>query len=240
MDFSKLFRLFVGWSRTRLGVSKRRPKVFFIGFNKCGTKTVHHFFQANGYLSLHCVAWLAEEMRWPNLAKRMDTNVRAMRPILEGLTHYDVFSDMTHITDAEMIEGNSYFRELACEYPDAFFVFNDRPVENWVRSRMDHEGTQGSFVRQYCSATGVSSSDVPAHWRTLYSEHKAAVLRHFQGNLRFMIFDIENDDPDALISFLAPYYKLDASRWKHRGSTEERRRKLRQAGRRHTEKEIQA
>jgi hypothetical protein len=240
MDFSKLFRLFVGWSCTRLGLSKRRPKVFFIGFNKCGTKTVHHFFQANGYLSLHCVSWLAEEMKRPNLAKRMDTNVKAMRPILAGLAHYDFFSDMTHITDGEMIEGNRYFRELAREYPDAYFVFNDRPIENWVRSRMNHDGPRGSFMRQYSSATVVPLADVPAHWRTLYGEHKTAVLRHFRGNPRFMVFDIEDDDPNALTSFLAPHYKLDASRWKHRGSTQERRRKQLEAGARRTEKEIQA
>ena len=46
----------------QLGRYKDHGKLFFIGFNKCGTKTFHNFFQRNGYLSVHGRTWVVSAM----------------------------------------------------------------------------------------------------------------------------------------------------------------------------------
>ena len=53
-----------------------RPKVFQIGFNKCGTTSLHQFFQRSGLRSVH----------WDGgyLAPRMEDNIRAGRRAIAG------------------------------------------------------------------------------------------------------------------------------------------------------------
>jgi hypothetical protein len=50
-----------------------------------------------------------------------------------------------------------------------------------------------------------------------YAAHKAAVCDYFAGNPRFMVFDIESDPPAKLAGLLAGDFRLDLSKWKHRG-----------------------
>lgn len=216
-------RLLLRYALTRSGAPSRQPKLFFIGFNKTGTKTLHRFFRDNGYLSAHHVTHWARRLGTPSLARQMKTNHEAGRPLLAGLAHYDVYSDLIHVTGAEVIEANGYFRELQAQHPDAYFVFNDRPVEKWLRSRLSHEGgPRGSLVARYAAAMGVSEAEAPELWRAEYQRHKAAVEAHFAGDPHFMVFDIETGSAAELAAFLAPAFRLDPALWSHHGSRERR------------------
>ena len=206
---------------------KKEPKVFVIGFNKCGTKTLHRFFEKNGIASAHCNYFPRGSSKIKTrLAKTMRDNIEGGRPILSGLEHYQVYSDLVALSDQELIEANQYFKQMQREHPDAFFIFNDRPLEDWIKSRIGHEGgPSGSFIGRSASALGVSREEVPDIWRQQYTEHKQAVLRHFNGHDRFLHFELGRDEPEQLISFFGKDLPLDLRKWRHAGSAADRKRK---------------
>jgi hypothetical protein len=218
-----LFNIFSSMKRK----VRKEPKVFIIGFNKCGTKTLHRFFEKNGVASAHCNYFpRGPEKRKTRLAKTMRDNVEGGRPILYGLEHYQVFSDLVALSDQELIEANRYFKQMRNEHPDAFFIFNDRPVEDWIKSRVGHEGgPSGSFIGRSASALGVSIEKVPDIWRQQYADHKQSVLRYFEGHDRFLHFELGKDGPEQLIEFFDNALPLDLRKWRHAGSAEDRKRK---------------
>jgi hypothetical protein len=212
-------RLLARHIRQKAGLRSAQPKLFFIGFNKTGTKTLHNFFRDNGYLSVHSSSYMAQRLGLPPITKLIQQNRDRGLPLLTGLDHYDVYSDMISLTESELIEANGLFREFDAQNPGAYFVFNDRPVENWILSRLSHEGgPRGSFVGRYAKAMKISVDEAPERWRTHYARHKAEVLEHFAGNPRFMVFNIESDDPPELAHFLSGDFSLDPRRWSHHGS----------------------
>ncbi len=218
-------RLLLRHAMQKAGLRSTQPKLFFIGFNKSGTKTLHNFLADNGYLAVHSSSYMARRLKLPPLAKLMQANHEAGRGLLTGFDHYDAFSDLVYLTDTEFIEANDWFRELHAQHPGAYFVFNDRPVEKWIRSRLSHDGgPRGSFVARYARAHAIAESEAPERWRAHYARHKAEVLDYFAGKPRFMLFDIESGRPEELVRFLAPDYRLDARLWSHHGSASQRHR----------------
>ena len=62
-------------------------KIFQIGFNKCGTKSLSDFFSNNGYLSVH---W--DNYKWDN---HFSKNQKENKPLLDGTNpHVVFFSDI--------------------------------------------------------------------------------------------------------------------------------------------------
>ena len=73
--------------RSAVSLASRLPiKIFQIGFNKCGTRTIHRYLARNGVRSLH---WDAGR-----LAKRMYANLAEGRELLAGYEEFDAFTDM--------------------------------------------------------------------------------------------------------------------------------------------------
>ncbi|MFM8986086.1 MAG: sulfotransferase [Planctomycetia bacterium] len=199
--------------------SRSRPKIFVVGFNKTGTKSLHFFLTANGYRSVH-----GKQKPWhgliqqPFIAVTMEDNLAAGRPVLSGLESYRAYSDLTYDTATRHIEANAFFREFHAAAPDAYFIFNDRPVEHWLRSRCNHVSARsGSFLENQMQLNGLSREATLDMWRTLYTTRKAEICDYFAGNPRFMIFDIEADPPQKLARFLAADFSLDCGKWAHLG-----------------------
>ncbi|WP_143556263.1 sulfotransferase [Solemya velum gill symbiont] len=221
----KKMKIHQHWIFRKLG--KPAPKIFIIGFNKCGTKTINRFFRRNGILSAHHGYHHFLRRTSYNIAARMKKNLEAGLPILSDMSRYEAFSDLIHLTDKEVIEANEYFKELNSEYPDAYFIFNDRPVDAWIKSRLNHEGGPGgSFKGRYRSFTGMTEAEVTALWKQQYETQKAAVLDYFSGNDRFIYFDITRDGPEELSEALSDDYKLNPAKWSHRGSAAERQKRF--------------
>ncbi|WP_108883337.1 sulfotransferase [Anderseniella sp. Alg231-50] len=201
------------------------PKIFLIGYNKCGTKTFHDFFRKNGLRSLHFRKKYGP-FKGAHLARSMEENSKSGKNILDGVSRYQVYSDMVYVDNDTAIEANKFFRELDSHYPGSHFIFNDRPVEDWIRSRINHVGgPYNSFIERWQNATGLSREAVIDFWRTEYFQHKKQVLEYFQGRPDFMHFDLTRHSVSDLVSFLSPAYRLDADKWAVKGTTKERNRK---------------
>jgi hypothetical protein len=179
-------------------------KIFFIGFNKCGTTSLHH-------LMTHCAI---RSVHWDNgqLAARIEAHHRdksALRSILARSTAY---SDMTSLTNEKLIEGNRHFRLFHELFPDAYFILNDRDVEDWIRSRSTHR--KGTFLSRTMSAWGMDAESVKDNWRRMHETHLAEVRTYFSDHSRFLYFRIDRDPIRHLIDFLSPSFILRESRWK--------------------------
>lgn len=179
-----------------------QPKIFQIGFNRCGTKTLHMFFLKNGLSSVH----------WDKgrLAVTMYQNVLAGRRLLAGYEQYTCFTDMENaLTGRIYFEGYKLYPQLLRASPDAYFILNTRDMERWIQSRLKHEG--GRYKERHKSIWRVSTDEALAKiWRREWRRHHADVTEYFEGHPRFMVFDIEADDPQALVDFLGDF-TLDAA-----------------------------
>ena len=170
-----------------------------IGFNRCGTTAFDRLFRGAGLASLH---WKDDAGK--EVAVTMAENRAAGLPILRGLERYQAFSDLFFQSRDKSIDANLWFRDLHHAAPDALFILNTRPVEHWIASRKLHgvdRGEAGYLVRAL-AASGQSEPALLHAWRQTWAEHHRAVRAHFDGNPRFVEFDIETGNPDIVIAFL--------------------------------------
>lgn len=199
----------------------RRPRIFVIGFNKTGTKSLHAFFESNGYRSVHNKQkpWHGL-IRQPFIALTMADNLAAGRPVLSGIAGYRAYSDLTYATADRHIEANGFFRQFHAAAPDGYFLFNDRPVEHWIRSRCNHVSSRfGSFLENQMRVCGLTREATIAMWRELYASRKAEICDYFAGHPRFLVFNIERDSPRELVRFLEADFRLDHRKWGHLGKS---------------------
>src|SRR5262245_6163956 len=105
-------------------------RIFLIGFNKCGTTTIHRYFVANGIKSIH---WYKGR-----LARRIFCNIARGDPLLTGYESFEAFTDMEYLDHhgAYHLEAYKLFPYFAVQYPDSTFVLNIRDRESWIRSRL--------------------------------------------------------------------------------------------------------
>lgn len=170
------------------------PFVFFIGFNKTATRAFHFFFREHGF---NCIHW--GENR---LVDQMVRNLAEKKKIFHGYDEqYRVFSDLTSSSGPTRIEGNQYFREMHRDYPEAFFILNNRPTEEWVQSRARH--VEGVLVAREKKATKKSESAVLEQWRNEKRAHEQEVREYFNNNARFREIDISSPKiPEQLSALL--------------------------------------
>ena len=102
-------------------------KIFQIGFNKCGTVSVYHFFENNGLKPIH----------WDmgRLADTIKRNYESNLPILNGYEGYDCFTDMENVNNNNYAHL-TYYKEFDIQYPNSKFILNLRPIDNWIKSNM--------------------------------------------------------------------------------------------------------
>lgn len=169
-------------------------KIFIIGFNKTGTKTLHSFFKANKLKSIH---WHGGK-----IARRMVDNAMAGKRLLRGYDRkYRVFSDMIWLTERVCVEGNAFFRILDRDYPGSAFIYNTRDEDAWLKSRQQH--AQGSLLETYKKVLNTTSSEeVVVHWRETRQRFEGELFGYFKGRNDLLVFDIERDSPEELNRFL--------------------------------------
>lgn len=147
--------------RSAVSLASRLPiKIFQIGFNKCGTRTIHRYLARNGVRSLH---WDAGR-----LAKRMYANLAEGRELLAGYEEFDAFTDMEYLDEfgTTYLEGYKLYPHLAAQYPNAVFILNTsgRPP----RAQGHPQEPQGSSRQAFATLIAASAAR-PKHREPMMS-----------------------------------------------------------------------
>lgn len=185
-------------------------RIFQIGFNKCATRSISHFFKRHG---LETCDWAHGDLA----VSIRDAVADGRKPLAEWPT-VNVFSDMERINSRDPIEAYKYFRELDAAYPEAKFILNTRNTEAWIKSR--HAHGDGAYTDAYRRFLGLP--DVEAvfdYWRRDWLQHHLDVLDYFtdQRRARLFIWNIDSPDFSALEQFVG--LALDSKYWAHQGRT---------------------
>lgn len=190
----------------------RTTRIFQIGYNKCGTRSLYRFLQRSGIASAHFNRGL--------LADAIAENIKAGRkPLTGNVDRYVAYTDVQHITRDRAIEGVHFFRELYAYYPNSYFILNTRDKEGWIRSRLNHGA--GAYVRRYSRALGLpEDGSVLKVWSEDWDRHHADVQAFFADKPgRLLVFDIKNDSPQKVVDFLSPDFLTRVGDFRHEGDT---------------------
>ena len=170
------------------------PRIFQIGFNRCGTTSLHLFFEQNGLRSIH----------WGrgSLAAGIEASRIEGKPLLTYVDGFQVYCDMEFMREdhagkhisrrpfrrlyealgqdriSKPIYAYTYFAELDRQYPGSRFILNTREVEGWIRSRR-------SFLDigyRFCShgdGAHESQEGLEGCWRHHWKYHVSSVREYF-------------------------------------------------------------
>lgn len=194
------------------------PRVFQIGFNKCATNALYKLFDGSGVKSLH---WCGRRYRKrfdPEIVGRnpqaeIAKNIRKGRPPVAGFDSFTAFFDLEYSTQDVEIENFRAFREMDAAYPDALFILNTRDKGAWIRSRARH--ADGRYVEKWMKRLGTDEPGVYEHWSRDFDDHHKAVKTHFgHSPHRLLVFDIDQNTPQQIADWVAPWYTLDTGKWK--------------------------
>ena len=199
-------------------------RIFVVGHNKTGTRSIHQFLSRNGFRGVH----------WDNgrLAESMAGNLARGRTLLDGYERFDVFSDMESVAwgnygprpagivapPGRLIYAYRWFRLLDRQYPGSLFISNTRPLADWLESRITHE--HGLYAEACRAALAwrsrdprFSLDDLRAHWSDEFHEHERLLREHFRDSPRFLDIDITAADAgERLAAFLERHGHVIQSR----------------------------
>ena len=189
--------------------------IFVIGFNRCGTTSLHMLLKRSG---IRCLQYRADDSDTV-LGAALAANLSAGRPLTAGLQRFRAFLDMGMATPQIVFEGCRLFWQLHAEHPDSYFILNTRPVEHWIDSRSLH--LNGRFIENYSKVYGYDEVKVTQVWRKQFATHTEDVREHFAENEgNFLEFNIEEDDPVLIREFLAPDFDVDTGHWAQWNATD--------------------
>ncbi len=178
-------------------------RIFQIGFGRCGTTSLYRFFRDNGVPSIHH----DKNQLAHNFVRRMEADED---PFVD---YPDIvfFSDMG-CSNGAFLEPFRDFRYMLEFYPDAYFILNVRDRQRWLLSRSNHF----KLLRWQGESRGLpTSGDVIAQWGRDWDEHLGDVRGFFANRPdQLLEFDIEKDDPQRLVDFLAADFLLDAKHYR--------------------------
>ncbi|MCJ8331460.1 MAG: methyltransferase domain-containing protein [Lentisphaeria bacterium] len=160
-------------------------RIFQIGFNRCGTTSLHRFFEINNIKSIH----------WDDgkLARKIYENYSQSHSLIKGYEEYQSFTDMVYKDEHSVKEVHvDLFRALYNEFPDAIYIFNDRNPTDWIESRMK-KGRSAENAK--CQLGLKTDAELKAYWLKRYIDHKNDVLSFFAKKENFVHYDL--DEPES-------------------------------------------
>lgn len=191
-------------------------RVFQIGFSKCGTTTIAEFFKANGVPAVH--------QDHGYLPKDIYENYRnSLALIPSRYEKYLVFTDMEFMGQLPQINiGVLLFKELDKQYPGSKFILNTRNKQAWLKSRSLHRmaGKKSTLLEFTADLLKISPAEVLVRWSQEWDMHHLEAIRYFKDRPNdLLVFDIERDNPQKLVSFFKNNYILDSKRYSHKNKT---------------------
>ncbi len=191
---------------------EKTTRIFQIGFNKCGTRSLYRFLQRSGIQAAHFNRGL--------LAWSIQDNIAHGRKPLHGrIDQWVAYTDIQQVTRERAIEGVRYFRQLYEYYPNSYFILNTRDKAAWIKSRLAHGA--GFYARRYSRALGVETEEeVVAAWSADWDNHHAEVQDFFADKPgRLLVYDIKNSKPQEMVDFLSPDFLTRVEDFRHEGDT---------------------
>lgn len=186
-------------------------KIFQIGFNKCGTRSMYQFIRKNKIPGMH---WAKG-----TVGHALRLNLTTGRRPFEGHEEYVFYSDLMGPVGQPVFEGHYHFKEFYDAYPGSLFILNTRDEDKWIKSRFLHADMVGRFRNFYGLKTEAEVEDL---WRRQWRTHHARVREFFKDKPgRLLEFDIEKEGGAELSAFLAPHFKTDPSFYGHVGKAAE-------------------
>ena len=198
------------------GFDQTSGPIVILGFNKTGTTSLKHLFRESGFREIK-----HDDGRLP-LA--MIRNAASQKKVFEGYgDRYSVFCDLGYFSKTFCFECNQLFRTIDHDYPNARFIYNHRPIDKWLDSRVNHRSASdeqhGTLLERSMHFHGVNDVEVMQEiWRTQRSRFEHDLENYFSGRDKLLTFDIGTDDVPAEISrFLT--FNIKPETWKHRRKT---------------------
>lgn len=193
-----------------------RPRIFQIGFNRCGTTTLALFLRENGISASH---W-----RGGKIARQFfRAKNKNQRPFMADPVT-TAYTDMIHVDERRAMDAALEFEYIYKHYPDSYYILNTRRREDWIRSRMGHSDTRDKFA----ALLGTDDDEtIAAHWRQTWDQHHEKVQGFFgaRPEAKFLVFDIDRHGGAEVAAFLAPDFPgVDAAHYGHFNRTPRRAR----------------
>ena len=195
-------------------------RIFQIGFNKCGTLSIHNLFNNHTEPALKSLHWENGTLAY-NIQQNIDNGLMP----LDGYESINVFTDMeAQISDSckeyyVFIFKNYKF--LDKKYPNSRFILNTRNINNWIISRLNHKNglkihngrsvkiknPEPYYISQFKMYNIDSMSKLISIWENEWHEHHLDVMNYFRDRSNdLLVFDIETDSFDKFRSF---FYDID-------------------------------
>lgn len=160
-------------------------KVFGIGLNKTGTKTLGACFTMLGLRNK------SYDLELLKCYQQGDFG-----PVFNIADQYDSFEDWP---------WPLFYKELDGRYPDAKFILTLRKdPETWFRSLCSHAERFGPTLAREIAYGYRMPLEAPEHHQEIYRQHEQNVVNHFSGrNGKLLVIKWEeNPSWDTLCSFL--------------------------------------
>ncbi|KPA10689.1 hypothetical protein MHK_009104 [Candidatus Magnetomorum sp. HK-1] len=183
-------------------------RIYQIGFNKAGTKSLCYYLEKNGIPTIHYDKG--------KLSSTIIRNAKAGRPLFYEYEAFQGFTDMEHMTDngQQRYASEEFFEQMYNEDPDGLFILNVRPIVDWINSRAKH----GRYLIRAMEAHNKTEEEIFAMWREEFITHVEKVSRFFAGKDNFLMFDLSKHDGQYLTDFFKRHgFNFKARHWEHRG-----------------------
>ena len=153
------------------------PKVFGIGLSKTGTVSLHEALSFLGYRSLHWRNTITLKLISPN-----------------DFFDFDAFSDTSVCYNFEYL----YFT-----FPNAKFIYTERPIKDWARSFIKHFNELGeTFEEMVANMNKIKDKKYGQAWDI---SHKSLYFNYASPEIAYTTFDervnafFSNKAPDKLL-----------------------------------------
>ncbi len=143
---------------------RKAPKIFVIGFNKTGTRSIHTIFKEMGLPSYHGGKW------------RNCNNMRLLRL-------YDCFSDGIPRSIARLDEL----------FPGARFILQVRELDSWILSRLAHIDRLKRKGRHKGINTWDATEYAVLSWMRRRNDYHIQVLTYFQRRDDILVINYTRD-----------------------------------------------
>lgn len=168
-------------------------KIFQIGFNKCGTRYIFKIITELGYKGIY--------HDYGNLARKIFHNFLNCNRLLNEYDQYSFYGGMENVY-MNLYVHMLFYKQLDQQYPGSKFILNTRNMNHWINRRLEERG----YMTDYLWSSGISCSQVALlKWKELWKQLHTETIEYFGDRMGkdFIIFDVENDHPKKLYTFLS-------------------------------------